>query len=418
VVNPRPRLLFLCKTLPYPPDSGLAIRSFHVLRLLAGAFEVTALCFAQRKRGAVSRDGIADRVAALRELADVEAYPVPQEHSASRLLWDHVRSTGLNRAYTWFAYDSRAVADRIRLLLASRRFSLIHVDSIVLSRYLALFQGIPVICVHHNVESELLRRRGQSENRPLRRAYFRHQASLLAREERRWGARCDLNIAVSEPDRLTLERLVPGIRCAVVPNGVDVDAFRPRPGHRERGLVFVGESTWAPNRDALQYFCEAILPRIRADHGATPVRWVGHASETMRREYRSRHGVELTGYMPDVRPHVQEAACYVVPLRVGGGTRLKILDAWAMGKAVVSTSIGCEGLAAEDGRNILIRDDPGGFASAVCTVLQDDSLRRRLGREGRRTVEQQYSWDRIGESMLPLYEGLLPAPVSVPASFR
>lgn len=417
-MTPRPRLLFLCKTLPYPPDSGLAIRSFHVLRLLADAFDVTAVCFSPRKGGLVSQDDVAQRVAALRQVADVEAYPLPQEHSVPRLAWDHVRSMTLSRAYTAFAYDSRAVTDRIRQLLRSRRFDVVHLDSIVLSRFLPLFEGMPVVCVHHNVESELLRRRAAAERSPWRRIYVRHQARLLEREEQYWCGRCALNIAVSERDRLALERLVPGIRCAVVPNGVDTAAFRPSPDGFQRGLVFVGESTWFPNRDALQYFCDAILPGIRAARVGTPVHWVGHASESLRREYRDRHDVNLTGYVADVRPYVRDAACYVVPLRVGGGTRLKILDAWAMGKAVVSTSIGCEGLAAVDGRNILIRDDPEGFARAVCSVLEDRSLRQRLGLEGRRTVERQYSWERIGDVMLPLYSALLPAPESATASVR
>src|SRR5439155_598375 len=141
------------------------------------------------------------------------------------------------------------------------------------------------------------------------------------------------------------------------------------------GLVFVGELTWFPNRDALEYFSDEILPKVRAIHGGTPVRWVGRASEEVRRQYRDRAGVELTGYVPDVRPYVRDAACYVVPLRVGGGTRLKILEAWAMGKAVVSTAVGCEGLAAHEDRNILIRDDPEDFAQAVRAVLQHGALR-------------------------------------------
>ena len=405
-MSTRPRLLFLCHTLPYPLDSGIAIRSFHVLRLLARAFDVTAVCFSRRKGGAVSQHDLAERLAALRQLVDVEAFPVPQEHSVWRLARDHLRSVALNRAYTAFAFDSTTVADRIRDLLRTRRFSLIHVDSIALSRYLPLFDGAPVVCGHHNMESELLQRRARVERTPWRRAYLRHQARLLAREERDWCARCDLNIAVSDEDRLTLQRHVPGITCAVVPNGVDIETFRPGPDSDQRGLVFVGESTWFPNRDALQYFCDEILPRIRAAHGVTPVRWVGRASDALRREYRDRYAVELTGYVADVRPYVRDAACYVVPLRVGGGTRLKILDAWAMGKAVVSTSVGCEGLAAEDGRNILIRDDPESFAQAVCAVLRNVSLRQRLGAEGRRTVERQYSWERIGESLLRLYSSL------------
>src|SRR5438270_13359550 len=122
--------------------------------------------------------------------------------------------------------------------------------------------------------------------------------------------------------------------------------------------------------------------------------------------YRNPYHVEHTGYVADCRPYVRDAACFVVPLRVGGGTRLKILDAWAMGKAVVSTSVGCEGLAAEDGRNILIRDDPAEFARAVCAVLRDQSLRARLGAAARATGEQHYSWERIGGPMLQLYDAL------------
>jgi len=383
----------------------VAIRSFHLLRLLARAFDVTALCFSRRKGGAVPQHDLPQRLAALREVADVEAFPVPQEHSVWRLTWDHVRSVSLNRAHTVFTFDSPTVADRIRDLLRTRRFDLIHVDSIQLSRYLPLLRGGPVVCGHHNVESLLLERRALAEPTLWRRAYLRHQARLMAREERRCCAGCDLNVVVSDADRVTLQRSVPGATCAVVPNGVDIETFRPNPG-RDEGIVFVGESTWFPNRDGWQYFCHEILPGIRAAAGITPVRWVGRAPDALRRHYRDRYAVELTGYVADVRPYVRDAACYVVPLRVGGGTRLKILDAWAMGKAVVSTSVGCEGLAAEDGRNILIRDDPASFAQAVCAVLRDAPLRLRLGVEGRRTVERRYSWERIGESLLSVYSSL------------
>jgi len=398
----RPRLLFLCQTVPYPPDSGVAIRSFHVLRLLARAFDVTAVCFARRKGEAVPQRDLAVRVAALRRAAEVEAFPVPQEHSRWRLAWDHLRSVGVNRVHTAFSYDSAAVRARLRQLLGSRRFDVTHVDSIVLSAYLPLLGDAPVVCVHHNVESILLRRRAQIERSPWRRAYLNRQATLMEREERRWCGRCRLNVVVSDADRGALERIVPGANSVVVPNGVDIDAFRPGMG-RDEGVVFVGELNWFPNRDALQYFCDEILPRVRATGEAAPVRWVGRASEETRRRYADRYAVELTGYVDDVRPYVRNAACYVVPLRVGGGTRLKILDAWAMGKAVVSTSVGCEGLAAIDGGNILIRDDPDGFARAVRAVLQDAHLRRRLGEEGRRTVERLYSWEQIGESMLAAY---------------
>lgn len=419
-MNQRPRLLFLCQTLPYPPDSGVAIRCFHLLRLLARGFDVTALCFSSNKGGAVPQHDLAERVGTLQQLADVEVevFPVPQDHNAWRLAWDHVRSLGRNRVYTAFVYDSPTLTVRLGQLLRARRFDLIHLDSLKLCRYLPLLGGAPLVCGHHNVESLLLRRRALVERTPWRRAYLRHQARLMEREERRWCPRTDLNVLVSDADRLTLQRSVPQATCAVIPNGVDVATFRPSPGN-EQGIVFVGESTWAPNRDGMQYFCDEVLPRIRATGEMAPVRWVGRAPHTLCRAYHDQYAVELTGYVADVRPYMRDAACYIVPLRVGGGTRLKILDAWAMGKAVVSTSVGCEGLAAEDGRNILIRDDPEGFARAVCAVLQDPPLRQRLGAGGRRTVELQYSWDRIGESVLRLYDSVRESRgVSAPATAR
>jgi len=412
-MSTRPRLLFLCSTLPYPPDSGQTIRSFHVLRLLARAFDVTALCFYRRTplsfgrpEGRTMEQDLAQRLAALSQLADVAAFPIPQEHNIWRLVWDHLGSIGLNKVYTTFALNSAPFRKRLVRLMQTRRFDLVHLDSITLSRYLPLLRDLPVICVHHNVESVLLRRRARAERSPWRSAYLLHQAHLMEREERRWCGCCHLNVLVSEADRMELQRIAPEANCTVVPNGVDIEAFRPSAG-REEGIVFVGGLNWFPNRDALQYFCDAILPTVRAAGEPTPVRWLGGGgSDEVRRHYRDRYAVELTGYVPDVRPYVRDAACYVVPLRVGGGTRLKILDAWAMGKAVVSTSVGCEGLAAKDGRNILIRDDPDGFARAVRAVLQDGALRRRLGIEGRRTVERHYSWEGIGESMLPLYRSL------------
>jgi glycosyltransferase involved in cell wall biosynthesis len=400
----KPSLLFLSQTLPYPPDSGVAIRAYHLLRLLSRVFEVTALCFYRRK-GGLAPDDPAPALAMLGQFARVEAFPLPQEHSAVRLAWDHLRSVSRNRVYSAFTYQSRPFAQRLRGLLGERRFDLVHVDSIVLSHYFPLLAGLPVVCGHHNVESALLQRRASAE-RGWRSAYLSFQARLMEREERRWCEACTLNVTVSDADRAQLETMVHGARCAVVPNGVDTGSFRPTPGSGD-GLVCVGEIGWFPNHDALRYFCEEILPRVRAAGHEVPVRWVGRAPETTRRAYRQRHGVELTGYVADIRPLVRDAACYVVPLRVGGGTRVKILDAWAMGKAVVSTSVGCEGLAAEDGRNILIRDDPDNFAQAVCAVLRDGALQQRLGAEGRRTVERLYDWERIGASVLASYTSLL-----------
>jgi glycosyltransferase involved in cell wall biosynthesis len=157
----------------------------------------------------------------------------------------------------------------------------------------------------------------------------------------------------------------------------------------------------------MQFFCAEVLPHIRAAGADAPVTWVGQAPDQIRDELSARHGVTLTGYVDDVQPYVQGAACYIVPLRIGGGTRLKILDAWAMGKAIVSTTIGCEGLDAIDGENILIRDEPEAFATAVKDVLEDSNLRKHLERGARKTAESTYDWDTIFQKMIAEYKNLL-----------
>lgn len=403
----KPRLLFLCQTLPYPPDGGVAIRTYNILRLLSREFDVTALCFfrtAERK----SREDVRRSVAGLQQFAQVEAFPIPQEHSRVRLIFDHLRSLLVRRAYTLRTYDSQEFRKRLRELVGSHPFKLVHMDSLDLARYFPLLTGVPVVCVHHNVESVLLRRRAAT-TRGLAARYMALQAHLTEKEERRWCPRVALNIVVSDDDRDTLQRIAPKARFIVVPNGVDTQAFQPGTGP-EAGIVFVGAHSWQPNRDAMEQFCLEVLPRIRTHGIKPPVLWIGRASDAVKREYIDRFGVELTGYLPDIRPLVQRAACYVAPLRAGGGTRLKILDAWAMGKAVVSTTVGCEGLAVRDGENILIRDTPERFADAVATVLTDEDLRRRLGVHARQTAEVLYDWEVIGAPMLTQYRRLLRTP--------
>jgi glycosyltransferase involved in cell wall biosynthesis len=404
----KPRLLFLCQTLPYPPDGGVWIRSYHVLRLLSRTFDVTALCFERsQSSGTGTVHDVRESVDALGRFAAVETFAIPQKGDRVRFAWDHLRSATLGRVYTEYLYDSRDFRDRLQELLDSHSFDIVHMDSLVdFAAYLPLCDGMNVVCVHHAVESALLRSRAAVEAKPWRRGYLRYQARLMEACEREWCGRVSLNVAVSSADGADLQRLAPTSRVAVVPNGVDVDEFRPV-ADEGIGVAFIGGLNWFPNRDALDFYCESILPHLEAAGLTVSAKWIGQASAEERARYRARYGVELTGYVDDVRPHMWQARCHVVPLRAGGGTRLKILNSWAMGKPVVSTSLGCEGLEAVDGDNILIRDDPKAFADAVGDVLTNDALRGHLGDRGRKTAETRYSWDGIGEQMISTYLALI-----------
>ena len=400
----RPRLLFLCQTLPYPPDGGVWIRTYHVLRLLARAFDVTALCF---ERPPMTGNDAASDVdasrAALSAFGHVEVFPIPQRASRIRFAWDHIRSVACQQVYTTFMYESCRFQQRMTELLATP-FDVVHVDSLALVRYLRACGDVPIVCVHHDIESDLLQRRANICGSRWLALYLRHQAKLMLKVEREWCGRVAMNVTVSDHDRVRLKAVVPEASVAVVANGVDTDEFRPDATGGGGGVAFIGGTSWAPNLDALNYFCEQILPHLPpATRKSHPVRWIGNATREQQQRYADRYGVDLTGYMRDVRPAMGAADCHIVPLRAGGGTRLKILNSWAMGKPVVSTSIGCEGLAAVDGENILIRDDPKQFARAVVDVLQDPALRSRLAAHGRRTAEERYSWDIIGRAMNHTY---------------
>ena len=404
----RPSLLFICQNLPFPPNGGADIRSYHTLRLLGSKYDVTALCF--YRSGIETGFGVQERIERLKEFTSrVEAFPIPQTSSSARLLLDHARSILGGRAYTRWVYESSDFRTRLRQILEGETFDIVHFDSLDLVAYLPEVSHIPRVCAYHNVESQLLARRGAAE-RGWRGAYMRLQARLTEREERRWAPRLELNTVTSPEDGRTLRSIAPAGRYLVVPNGVDTAAFRPPVGedHQRRGIVFVGGHTWFPNRDGMEYFAERILPVIRATHPEVPVTWVGRGSAEAIRRFAD-DGVHLTGYVDDIRPFVHAAQCFIVPLRVGGGTRLKILDAWALGAAVVSTSPGSEGLRVVDGENMLVADGERSFAKAVVRVLEHDEVRTRLGEGGRRTVVEHYDWAVIGRSMLAEYASLTAA---------
>lgn len=401
----RPRILFLCQTLPYPPDGGVEIRSYNVARLLAREFDVTALLF-YRRATRPTADDVANGVDGMRAFSDAAAFPIPQEYSRLRLLWDHFRSVAGGTVYTRYAYESSEFGAQLDAILAQQDFDLVHMDSLDLAAYLPRLGGIPVVCTHHNVESDLLRRRADAASFPLDH-YLRLQASLMAREERRFCPQMHLNVAVSEEDASRFRQIVPNASFTVIPNGVDTSEFRPEAADMN-GLVFVGGHGWYPNQDAMAYFTESILPVLRQDIPEVSLTWVGRAPDDVAESYARRHRIRLTGYVDDIRPFVRDAACYVVPLRIGGGSRLKILYAWAMGKAVVSTSIGCEGLDARDGENIIIRDDPVEFAAAIEEILVNPTLRDHIGRNARETAERVYDWDVLGGQLTAQYRALLP----------
>jgi glycosyltransferase involved in cell wall biosynthesis len=404
----RPHILFLSQCLPYPPDSGVTSRTFNVVTQLQREFDVTLVPFFRKNHqpDAATRENSARVLAQL--LSRVcEPVPITAEHSITRRAWDHFRSVCTGRAYTFYEYSSsdfqRKLQDALR-----KPPDLIHLDSLDLHRWLPEIPAAPTTCTHHDIDSELLRRRATRVNSQVVRRYVLHQASLIERTMREYCPKFTLNVLMSQVDATMLQHLAPGSRTAVVPNGVDTEYFEPLKGSERPGrVVFIGSPLGFPNRDALEYLLDDIWPQLAFANPRATLEVIGRCSRKDRARYESHAAVRCVGYIPDMRAHVAEACCCVVPIRVGGGTRVKILDAWAMGKPVVSTSIGCEGLEVIEGRNILIRDTPGGFAAAIRQVLSDPELQMWLGNNGRKTVETYYSWKAIGRRLRDEYRTIL-----------
>lgn len=398
----RPRLLFLGHTLPYPPDRGAALRSYHTLRALAKRYDIAALLF--RHRGDPTQMPLEDRLRHLRSLADVELFGVPGERSVLRARLDRLKGLLAGGAPLQWTYEDRGYRRRLLEVAFAREPRITHVDSLALHSYLPLLAHRTVVLVHDG--PELLSGPPDGDTGGAGDAELPALPAWLESVEREWLPRVAATLVPFEARRAALEERVPGARVEVIRPAVDLDHFSPRTGSGH-GLAYVGgTASWA-SRDALEHFAADILPRLRSASGVQalePISWIGPAREGDRERYRGR-GIDVTGYVEDVRPIVRPAACFIVPRRVEGG-QSRILQAWAMGKAVVSTSVGCAGLEATDGENLLIRDQPAAFADAVLRLLEDRDLRRRLGEAGRTTVEALYGWDRRGTELLALYRSL------------
>jgi sugar transferase (PEP-CTERM/EpsH1 system associated) len=388
------RILWLKSDLLLPLDKGGRVRSWHLLRHLAARHDVTYLSFVDPGHQGADIDG-------MREVARrVEVVPRSDPRKGSLRFYGSAALYLLDRLpYAVGKYRSRAFRRRLSSILSEQRFDLVVSDFLVPVVNLPSRLPCPAVLFTHNVEAEIWRRHAETKPPGPVRALYQIQARRMMRFEAEALGRFDGVLAVSDADRATFGRLYPNTArkpVRVVPTGVDTRYFEvSAPGDiRSTELVFTGSMDWLPNEDGMVFFCREILPAIRALEPAVRLSIVGR-SPTPRVRRLAGDAVRVTGGVDDVRPYIREAAAYVVPLRVGGGTRLKIFEAMAMGKAVVTTSIGAEGLPITNGDHAVVVDEPRAFAEAVVRVIRDVSWRRQLERAARALVVRRYDWSAV-----------------------
>ena len=392
------RILWLKSDLLLPLDKGGKLRTWHLMRHLARRHEITYLAFKEPAQPAADVDGMR-AVAARVETVD-RAEPAK---GTLRFYADAAKHLISPLPYAVGKYRSRAFERRLRGMLESRPFDLLVCDFLVPAVNLPDQLPCPAVIFTHNVESEIWRRHAETKPGAIARLLYGAQYRRMLRFEALTLARFDGVLAVSDADRRTFEALYPGaIRRPVdiVPTGVDTEYFAPAPSDpASRELVFTGSMDWLPNEDAMQYFCRDILPLIRAKEPGVSLSIVGRAPTPAVRRLGEEHGVQVTGRVDDVRPYMKDAAVYIVPLRIGGGTRLKIFEAMSMGKAVVSTTIGAEGLPVSDGEHVMLADEPESFADSVVQLLRDTGRRARMASAARTLVVEHYDWSAVADAL-------------------
>ena len=391
-----------------PLTSGGRIRSFNLLKELARKHEITLFIFDSAESG--EANGELERY-----FPEVVSIPLqlPEKRGMAEAL-NYARNVLSAQPYTVAKYCKPFVGRVLRELLSTRGFDVLICDFLFACGAIPWDSPLPKVLFTHNVEEQIWRRHFEVTRNPLWKAVAWREYRMLRAAERRYVRRAEHVLAVSENDRDFFASYTDPAKITVVPTGVDVDYFQPgtRPEQPET-LVFTGSMDWMPNEDAILYFVEAILSHLQNEFPNIELRVVGRSpSKRLLALGAERKQVKVTGSVKDIRPHVLDSAVYVIPLRIGGGTRIKIFEAMAMGKAVVSTSIGAEGLPVQHNENILLADDPAEFAQQVARLLRNAEERHRIGRAARALVEQNYSWRSVASVFDEVFERIATKPGS------
>lgn len=390
------RILMVAGLFPYPPTNGSSMRTWSILEsLCANGHTVDLLCFGDPSD--ISRHG-----AAMREVCEtIEVVPHRLHRLSKRGSFaSRLAALPAGVPFAVWRFRSPAMRNRIRAWLDQGPMDAVLCEGLYPLVNFPVQVTKPLLIDCHNVEHTILQRYLRCEASLAKRTYAWLESRKLRQWERNAYARANLVMVCSEVDLAAIKQLCPQARSLVVPNVIDTERYVPCSQGEGARLVYTGGMDWYPNRDAVTFFCAQILPQLRRLIPEVEFVVAGrNPAEEFRRQLADVPELRFTGTVPDIRGEIAKAAVCIVPLRIGSGTRLKILEAAAMEKAVVSTRVGAEGLELADGREILLADEPRDFAQAIAELLAEPSRRRALGRAARARVEELYSLEALRGSI-------------------
>jgi polysaccharide biosynthesis protein PslH len=386
------RILWVKANKILPAHSGGDIRSYQILRRLSSIHELVFLSYYDEEPDTEYEAKLA------RQFPGAVCLCTGKRglNSVGRGL-DYLVRMATAVPYAVSRFESVRVQEKLNAWFEGKHFDVAVCDFLDATVNFPSCLAIPTVLFQHNVESEIWRRHAVAERNPFKKLLYQLEFKKMLSYEKSVVRTFHHIVAVSEHDRHLMSEWTDPARITVVPTGVDLQQYRPGPisGAVDLLVLFVGAMDWEPNVDAAEYFCRNIWPSIQAKVSAARFRIVGR--NPVRRVQRlASSSVEVTGSVPSIVDHLRESAVVVVPLRVGGGTRLKIYEAMATGKAVVSTSVGAEGLDVQHGQDIVLADAPVAFAEAVTALLQDVELRRSYERAAA-ALAVKYDWTAIGD---------------------
>jgi len=400
-------IVWLSHFIPYPPRGGASQRSFNLLKEAAKTHRVFFYGFNRPFQDA----------RLLRESRNVlEGFCQKVEFWELPFPWKGIEWWGrlaLSPFSRWpiscQAYYSKSIARRWSETLESYTSALVHFDSGDLARLISPALRFPILLNHHNCESAMAWRRALLERNLVKKSIFVQQAKKLTDVDTIISGWANLNVTVSEEDARRLKVLNPAARVEVVENGTDTSYFQAQPQLKEKNtIVFASSLRWYPNQSALRFFDREIWPLVKLRCPGIRFIVAGQSPPPYLIEWaRSDPAVEFVPNPSDIRPCIARGTVYVCPIVDGGGSRLKLLDAMAMGKVIVSTSIGAEGLQFRAGEHMLIADDPVQFAQLIVELLSDPARCNAISIAARDLAVRQYSWPVIGRQLLDAYENAM-----------
>jgi polysaccharide biosynthesis protein PslH len=410
----RMRVLWVSHLVPYPPKSGVLLRSYHLVRELSRHADVDVIgfiqtawldrCFPGQDRAAA----LADSLAALREFCTPRAFlPIPSEEQwAGKPRLALASLLGANAAVRWLR--SAPMQDELSALAAAERYDVVHFDTVSLAQYRPVLRGVPASLGHHNIESHMLLRRAEHEPVALKRWLFRREGERLLDYERSVIPWFDIHVTCSAVDSDRLTEIAPHPNVVSVPNGVDVEYFRPEATPPiDNTFVFVGTMDWYPNVDAMRFFVHEVWPSLKTCLPDATMGVVGGNPPAWLREAATADpSLRVYGFVDDVRPYLAGAKVYVCPIRDGGGTKLKMLDALAMGKAIVAHPLAAEGLDVVAGEHVVYASTAQDYLDALPSLLADEARLAALGRAGRELVVARYAFGMLGRELASHFAGI------------